>query len=667
MVRKGFKEWADAGFPRDPETGAALMDTSRRGEDSWLKVPWDEAFDLAARAYINIATAYSGPEGSARLLKQGYDPDMVKALEEAGTRTLKLRGGMPLLGIGRIFGFYRFANMLALLDAAIRKVGPDKAKGSRAWDNYAWHTGLPPGHPMVTGQQTIDHDLFAAEYADLVVLFGMNWISTKMPESHWLTEARAKGTKVITVSTDYQSSSNKADEVILIRPGTDAALALGCVQYILANKLADEEHLKKFTDLPLLVRMDNHKLLSAKDIQPNYTPKQLTNYVEILAEGQAMPIPAKQAVQYIPAALRAEWGDFVVWDTASRQPRVVTRDDVGEKFAAAGINAALTGTFTVKTVDGTEVTVRPVYDLIKKYLDDNFDLQTTSEITWAPKEAIVSLATQVAAARGKTLLVHGMGPNQFFNADLKDRALLLLAAVTDNIGHLGGNAGSYAGNYRGSVFNGVPQWTLENPFDQEMNPANPTRTRLFFRGESAHYFNYGDRPLRVGNKQFTGSSHMPTPTKLIHFSNSNSILGNAKWHHDLVHNTLPRVEAIFCHEWWWTASCEYADIVFGVDSWAEFRLPDIAGSCTNPFLHVFPTSPLDRVHDTRGDAEILAGIANRLAAITGDVRFANHFKWVTEGKMEVYLQRILNASTATRGYKVEDLHEKAKRGIPARS
>ncbi len=664
MVRKGFKDWADAGFPRDPVTGAAQMDTTRRGEDAWLKVPWDEAFDLAARAYINISRTYSGPEGAERLRRQGYDPDMVTTLEEAGTRVVKMRGGMPLLGITRIFGFYRFANMLALLDANNRGIGADKAKGSRAWDNYAWHTDLPPGHPMVTGQQTIDHDLFAAEHADLVVMLGMNWISTKMPDGHWLTEARAKGTRVITVSTDYQSTSNKADEVILIRPGTDAALALGCVQYILANGLADAEHLKRFTDLPLLVRMDTNKLLSARDIRPNYRPAELDNYIELL-DGGPMPLPAKQAVQYVPKPLREEWGDFVVWDTRSAQPVIVSRDDVGDRYVSLGVDAALSGSFTVQTVDGAEVPVRPVFDLIKKYLDDNFDLQATSEITWAPQEAIVSLAGQVARHRGKTLLAHGMGPNQFFNADLKDRALLLLAAVTDNIGHLGGNAGSYAGNYRGSVFNGIPQWVLENPFDQEMNPDLPTRTRLFYKAESAHYFNYGDRPLRVGNKNFTGSTHMPTPTKLMHFGNSNSILGNAKWHHDVVHNTLPKIEAIFCHEWWWTASCEYADIVFGVDSWAEFRQPDISGSCTNPFLHVFPQSAIERVHDTRGDAEVLAGIAGRIGEILGDKRFGDHWKFVTEGRMDVYLQRILNASTTTRGYKFEDLHEKAKQGVPA--
>jgi nitrate reductase alpha subunit len=33
MVRKGWKEWADGGFQRDPATGAPKMDTRKRGED----------------------------------------------------------------------------------------------------------------------------------------------------------------------------------------------------------------------------------------------------------------------------------------------------------------------------------------------------------------------------------------------------------------------------------------------------------------------------------------------------------------------------------------------------------------------------------------------------------------------------------------------------------
>jgi nitrate reductase / nitrite oxidoreductase, alpha subunit len=665
MVRRGFKEWVEAGFPRDPNTGAPRSDLSRRGEDAWLKLSYDEAFDLAARTYIDISTTYAGQRGADLLRRQGYDPDMVRSMEESGTRSVKMRGGMPLLGITRIFGFYRFANMLSLLDAHVRDVGPDAAKGARGWDNYAWHTDLPPGHPMVTGHQTIDYDLFAAEYAELVVTFGMNWISTKMPDGHWLAEARLKGTRLITVTTDYQSTSNRADQVIMIRPGTDAALALGCVQQILALGLADEERIKHFTDLPLLVRLDTNKLLSASDIIRGHQPEALSNYIELLEPGASMPMPAKQALQYVPRSLREEWGDFVVWDTRTNEPKVVNRDQVGDKFVATGIDPALQGTFTVSAADGRSITVRPVYDLLKQYLDDNFEPATVSELTWAPQEAIVNLAREIASARGKALLTHGMGPNHYFNADLKDRAILLLAAVTDNIGQIGGNAGSYAGNYRGSVFNGVPQWTMENPFDQELDAAKPARTRAYVKSESAHYYNYGDRPLRAGNKNFTGETHMPSPTKLMHFGNSNSLLGNAKWHHDVVHNTLPRIEAIFVNEWWWTASCEYADIVFGVDSWAEIKFPDATGSCTNPFLQLFPRTPLDRIFDTRSDLEVLAGVARRLGELTGDQRFVDHWKFIHEGRSEPYLQRIFDASGTTRGYTVEDLHAKAEKGIPA--
>ena len=41
-------------------------------------------------------------------------------------------------------------------------------------------------------------------------------------------------------------------------------------------------------------------------------------------------------------------------------------------------DAALEGTFEVTLADGTSVEVRPVFDLLKQYLDDTFDLETTS-------------------------------------------------------------------------------------------------------------------------------------------------------------------------------------------------------------------------------------------------------------------------------------------------
>lgn len=665
LVRVGFKAWVEAGFPRDPETGAPPREYFEgRGKEGWVEVSWDEAFEMIAKALLNIVKTYSGVEGAERLRKQGYDPAMIDAMEGAGTQVVKVRGGMPLLGVIRLTGLYRFANMLALLDHYLRRVNPDEAKGGRGWDNYAWHTDLPPGHPMVTGIKTCDFDLFTAENAKLIILWGMNWIATKMADAHWLTEARLHGVKVVTIATEYQSTSNKADYVVVIRPGTDCALALGLAQIIIREHLFDEEFVKAYTDLPLLVRMDNLKLLKAGDIIPDYRLKDLKNFAKVLKPGEKAPALAEQNAQIIPEGLRMEWGDYVVWNRAENKPSILTRDHVGRFFAELKIDPALEGEFEVELIDGKTVKVRPVFDLIKEYLFKNFDPDVVSEITWAPKEAILTLAKLIAENKGSTLFTIGMGPNHYYHSDLKDRAIFLVAALTANIGKFGGEVGSYAGNYRIELLNGLPQYILEDPFNIENDPSKRARTKSYIKFESAHYYNYGDRPLRVGNKLFTGKTHLPTPTKVVWHANSNSILGNSKWAYDLIFNTLPKTEMIIVNEWFWTATCEYADIVLAVDSWPERKLPDIYASCTNPFLQVAPRTPLPRMFNTKDDVECYAGVAAKLSDLTGIDGFREYWRFVYEGKVEYYINRVLEAGNATRGYSFDKLEESCSRGVP---
>ena len=665
QVRKGFKDWVEAGFPRRSD-GSPEMDTSARGTDSFVQVTWDEAVDMAAKAMLDIATAYNGEDGQRKLTEQGYDPAMVEAVHGSGVQVIKMRGGMPLLGIGRVFGFYRFANMLALLDKKLRPDAPaEEIVGSRAFDNYAWHTDLPPGHPMVTGSQTVDFDLFAVEHSKLIVLIGMNWICTKMPDAHWLGDARLKGARVIVISADYMPTANKADEIVVLRPGTDHALMLGVAREIIASRTYDRKAVTQRTDLPLLVRDDTGELLRAADVIPGYRQAELTNYVTMkpgadIAKGPP-PKPFTVGTQILPIELREGWGDFVVWDRRKKAPVAVSRDQVGAKMPA---DPALRGRFEVTLADGTTVGVRPVLDLLAQYLDDSFDLQTTAEVCNVPPEAVRSLARQIAENKGSTLLAAGMGPNHYFNNDLFGRSQFLVAALTDNIGHIGGNVGSFAGNYRGSLFQAVPQWILEDPFNIETDLSKPANVKKYYKAESAHYWNYGERPLRAGDTMLTGASHMPTPTKLIWFGNSNSLLGNAKWSFDLVKNTLPKQEAVFCNEWFWTSSCEYSDIVFSVNSWAEVKLPDMTASCTNPFLMAFPDTPMKRLHDTRSDYQVLAAVAARLGELAGVEAMSAYWKGVLEGDPAPYLQRVLAGSNNTHGVKFSDVLAKSKDGVP---
>jgi nitrate reductase alpha subunit len=613
----------------------------------------------------NIAETYSGAAGQERLLAQGYDPLMVQATQGAGTQTLKFRGGMQALGATRIMAQYRIANTMALLDAHIRGTGPNDSLGARGWDNYTWHTDLPPGHPMVTGQQTSDFDLCNVEHSNLILCWGINWICTKMPDSHWLTEARMKGSRVVVIACEYSATTSKADQAFIVRPGTTPALALGIAQVIMSEKLYDDQFVKSHTDLPLLIRMDTGKMLQARDVFPDYVLAELKNGLVVMRDGEKPPQPHLQPCAMVREDQRLEWGDYICWDRTQDGPAVINHDQVGRIFAESGIDPVLEGTFEVRLANGQNVMCRTVYDVTREVADRSYTPEQVEKLTWAPADAIRKLARQIAANPEKTSFVVGMGPNQFFNNDLKDRAVFLVAALTRNVGFIGGNVGSYAGNYRVAFFSGAAQYNTENPFQIELDPNKPANSKLYFRPESVHYFNEGDKILRYGNEVLTGKTHMPTPTKSIHVSNSNSLIGNAKGHYETVVNILRRVEFVAINEWWWTASCEYADVVFPVDSWGEFKYPDMTISVTNPFLYIFPVTPLPRIHDTRGDIEVAAGLCKAMGTLTGDHRFVDMWHFVHQGTSRPYLQRILDHSNSMRGNRIEDLEAKAGEGIPA--
>ena len=666
MVREGFKEWVEDGFPRE-EDGSMPEEYANRGEDEWIQVDFEEAYELAAETIVELASHYSGDGGTQDLLAQDYDERVVEEIDGAGVQTMKFRGGMPLLGMIRLFGMYRLANQMALLDHHVRDVPEAEAIGAVGLDNYSWHTDLPPGHTMVTGQQTIDFDLANVEYADHIVMAGINWLTTKMADSHWLTEARLKGSKVTGIYTDYNATATKCDELITVRPGTDSALFLGAAKIIVEEGLYDEEFVRAFTDLPMLVRMDENRLLRASEVIEDYEPAALEKSIVVEDDAERPPGHTTDVWENILTQdLREEWGDFVVRDDEAEEFLPVTRDEIGDDF---DVPATLEGSYEVETVDGDTVEVRTVFDLIKQHLIDTWDADSTAEVTGTDPEAVENLAYDIADNQEKTLILTGMGPNHYTNQDQKDRTVFLLASLTKNVGRFSGNVGSYAGNYRGALFNGNTQWTTEDPFDPELDPdATTVSTDSRYTMQSAHWYSHGDRPLRIEGEYYMGDSQMFTPTKLLWTAGSNSILGNAKGAYDIIQNMLRtgRIEAFFTNEWWWTKTCEYSDIVFPADSWAEHKLHDITASVTNPFVMAMPESGIERIYDTRNDAQHYRGVAEHLAELLGDDRFEDYWAFIDEDehKAKPYLQRVIDHSNTVKGYDIEEMVEEAEEGIP---
>jgi nitrate reductase alpha subunit len=188
-MRKGWKEWADAGFPELDAANKTKYKFDARGLDELLPVSWETAYDYIARGMVVIARRYSGEDGAALLEAQGYPQEMIDAMGGAGTRTFKCRGGMGLLGVIGKYGMYRFSNSLALLDTHIRGVEHEEARGGRTWSNYTWHGDQAPGHPFVTGLQASDEDFNDLRNSRLHIQCGKNLVENKMPESHFFVEA----------------------------------------------------------------------------------------------------------------------------------------------------------------------------------------------------------------------------------------------------------------------------------------------------------------------------------------------------------------------------------------------------------------------------------------------------------------------------------------------
>jgi nitrate reductase alpha subunit len=164
-----------------------------------------------------------------------------------------------------------------------------------------------------------------------------------------------------------------------------------------------------------------------------------------------------------------------------------------------------------------------------------------------------NLARQLAANKGNAQLAAGMGPNHYFNNDLFGRVHFLVAALTDNIGHFSGNVGSYAGNYRGSMFQAMGQWIAEDPFAIEADFTKPAAVKRYYKAESAHYWNYGDRPSRRRRDHHGGRAHADPGTHLVR--NSNSLLGNANYPSTVKNTPRSRMRSSATNSL--TSSCEY--------------------------------------------------------------------------------------------------------------
>ena len=412
-----------------------------------MRSSWKEVSELIAASLLHTATKY-GPD---RNFAFAVIPAKSMLSYAAGARFMQLMGGAAL-------------------------------------SFYDWYADLPPASPQVWGDQTDvpeSSDWFNADY---IITWGSNVPLTRTPDAHFLTEARYKGTKVVSIAPDYAESTTVADTWISLKVGSDAAFAMAMGHVILNEYYWGEpakfftDYARRYTDFPFLVRLDARedggyeagRFLNGKDMGRTDKHADFKYYVIDELTGKLV----------VP---NGTMGDR--WDREKKWNLHEEDSDTGEKITPqlsvlGGFDEVVTLELPyfgneredrvlkravpakrIQTADGKEVLVTTVYDLtLANYAIDrgiggecasSYDEDVPYTPKWQEKYTGVPAETCIHTARefadnaiqtkGKTMVIMGGGINHWFHADVVYRTILNLLLFTGSEGRNGGGWAHYVG------------------------------------------------------------------------------------------------------------------------------------------------------------------------------------------------------------------------------
>lgn len=347
-----------------------LKRVGKRGEGKWKRVSWDEAAGDIADSIIDSFEA------------QGSDGFILDA---------------PHVHAGSIAWGAGF-RMTYLMDGVSPDINVDIG------DTYmgAFHT-FGKMHMGYSADNLLD--------AELIFMTCSNWSYTYPSSYHFLSEARYKGAEVVVIAPDFNPTTPAADLHVPVRVGSDAAFWLGLSQVMIDEKLFDRQFVCEQTDLPLLVRMDTGKFLSAEDVDGG---------------------EAKQ---------------FYFFDEKAGSVRKASRGTLKLDFMPA-----LEGTFSARLKNGKTIQVRTVFEGLREHLKD-YTPEKASAKCGVPVSLIRELGRKVAKKR--TCSYIGFSSAKSYHGDLMERSLFLAMALSGNWGKPGTGAFAWAYSDDNMVYLGV--------------------------------------------------------------------------------------------------------------------------------------------------------------------------------------------------------------------
>ena len=186
-----------------------LQRVGGKGAGEWRPISWDDALDLVAEKFLQA--------------EQRHGAECVWPYYYAGTMGLVMRDGINRL---------RHAKKYSGFHSSIC-VNP-------AYAGFAAGTGTVAG---------VDPREMAK--SDLVVIWGTNAVSTQVNVmTHAVRARKERGAKIAAVDIYMNGTMEQADLPVLVKPGTDGALACAVMHCLFRDGKADWDYLDKYTDAP---------------------------------------------------------------------------------------------------------------------------------------------------------------------------------------------------------------------------------------------------------------------------------------------------------------------------------------------------------------------------------------------------------------------------------
>ncbi|HRE20411.1 MAG TPA: molybdopterin-dependent oxidoreductase, partial [Rhabdaerophilum sp.] len=184
-----------------------LLRSGPKGSGQFREIGWDEALDRTADAF--------------RTAEAKHGPETVWPYYYAGTMGLVMRDG-----IHRLRHVKRYSGMY------------DTICTNPAWTGFVAGTGRLAG---------VDPREMAK--SDCIIIWGTNPVHTQVNVmTHAIRARKERGAPIVAVDIYMNETMKQADFALLVKPGTDGALACGIMHVLLREKLADRAFLASHTD-----------------------------------------------------------------------------------------------------------------------------------------------------------------------------------------------------------------------------------------------------------------------------------------------------------------------------------------------------------------------------------------------------------------------------------